>query len=102
VWASFVRIATNRRIFETPTPVDEAFAFLHAVRGQPGHVAVVPGERHLTLFEELCRQAEAAGDLAPDAYLAAIALERGCVLASFDRDYARFERLNWRIPGESR
>lgn len=99
VWASFVRIATHRRVFEIPTPIDAAFAFLDAVRRQPGHVSIVPGERHLAVFEDLCRDTDAAGDLAPDAYLAAIALERGCVLASFDRDYARFEQLEWRIPG---
>ena len=98
VWASFVRIATNRRIFTVPTPLDDAFGFLRAVRAQPGHVAIVPGERHLEIFEGLCRTGDAIGDLAADAYLAAVAVEQGATMASFDRDYARFEGLDWRVP----
>lgn len=99
VWAPFIRIATNRRIFEVPTPIDDVFAFLRAVRAHPSHLAVVPGEQHLSLFEDLCRRFDAGGDLAADAYLAAIALEQGSGLASLDRDYARFEGLRWIRPG---
>lgn len=99
VWASFIRIATSRRIFEVPTPAGEAFGFLRAVRSHPNHVAVVPGEEHLALYEELCRRFDATGDLTADAYLAAIAQEQGCALASLDRDYARFESVRWIRPG---
>ncbi len=101
VWAGFIRLSTNRRIFPVPTPLEDAFGFLRAVRGQPHHVNVVPGERHLQLFEDLCVTADAAGDLAPDAYLAALALEQGCELISMDRDFARFPTLRWRRPEAS-
>lgn len=100
VWAAFVRLATNRRIFEVPTPLADAFAFLKAVRTHPHHLSVVPGEQHLALFEDLCLRFDAAGDLAPDAYLAAITLEQGATLASLDRDFARFGDLEWIVPGE--
>ncbi len=100
VWASFIRLATNRRIFIVATPPEEAFAFLRATRSQPHHVAVVPGERQLRLFEELCTKADATGDLTPDAYLAAVAIDNGCGLASLDRDFARFTDLRWVRPGE--
>lgn len=30
VWASFLRLVTNRRIFEVPTPLTDAFAFVDA------------------------------------------------------------------------
>lgn len=98
VWASFVRLATNRRVFEAPTPVEDAFAFLRAVRAQPHHATLVPGEEHLVLFERLVVEADAGGDLAADAYLAALALEHGCSLASLDRDFARFPGLDWVRP----
>ena len=98
VWASFIRLATNRRVFMTPTPLEAAFAFCWAVRGQPGHVAPDPGEAHLAIFERLCRQYDVLGDLVPDAYLAALALEHGCGLASLDRDFARFDELDWLRP----
>jgi toxin-antitoxin system PIN domain toxin len=98
VWASFVRIATNRRIFSVPTPLTDAFTFLRAVRAQPHHVPVAPGARHLELFEKLCHDADATGDLAADAYLAALAVEQGCDLISLDRDFARFPGLRWQRP----
>lgn len=98
VWASFVRIVTSGRIFDVPSPSAAAFDFLRATRGQPNFVAVVPGERHLEIFEELCSHLDVSGDLVPDAYLAAIATEQGCSLASFDRDFARFEGLEWIVP----
>jgi uncharacterized protein len=101
VAGAFLRIATNRRIFSIPTPVDEAFAYLKALRAQPTHVMLAPGPRHLTLLEELCGGAEASGDLVADAQLAAIALEHACELVSFDRDFARFPELKWIRPSPS-
>ena len=101
VWASFVRIATNRRIFEVPTPTKDAFEFLRAVRAHPNHVAVMPGESHLEIFEDLCDRFDVAGDLVADAYVAAIAIEQGSAFASLDRDFARFADLDWVVPGGS-
>jgi len=98
VWASFVRITTNRRIWEVPTGAGDAFDFLRSVRDQPNHVALAPGEQHLQIFEDLCRNDDAIGDLAPDAYVAALALEHDCELVSLDRDFARFTELRWRRP----
>lgn len=98
VAGSFVRLATNRRIFLTPTPTEEAFAYLRALRGQRGHLTVAPGPRHLELFEWLCRSSDARGDLAPDAQIAAIAIEHGAEIISFDRDFARFEDVRWSRP----
>jgi toxin-antitoxin system PIN domain toxin len=98
-WASFIRIATNRRIFTVPTPLADAFGFLRSVRAQPQHVAVAPGERHLEIFEQLCNAADAAGDLAADAYIAALAKEQDLEVISLDLDFARFPELRWRRPG---
>jgi hypothetical protein len=99
VWASFVRIATNRRVFADPSTLEEVFEFLDAVREQPNHLTVVPSEAHLAHFRTLCRETSATGDLAPDAYLAAIAMEFDAELISLDRDFARFPSLRWRLPG---
>lgn len=93
VWGSFLRLATNRRIFGVPTPLGEAFDFIEAVRAQPGHVPVEPGDRHLTLLRRISTDAAAQGDLVPDALLAAIAIENGADIASLDRDFARFPGL---------
>jgi len=101
VAGSFVRLATNRRIFLTPTALDGAFAYLRALRGQPGHLTVTPGPDHLLRFERLCRSSDATGDLTPDAQLAAIAVEHGAEIVSFDRDFSRFAELRWSRPQDS-
>lgn len=98
VAGSFLRIATNPRIFSVPTPVGDAFAYLKALRAQPAHVMLAPGPRHLELLERICVDGDASGDLVADAQLATIALEHACELVSFDRDFARFTEVKWSRP----
>lgn len=93
VWASFVRIVTNHRIFSVPSSAEDAFDFLRAVRGAPTHLPIVPGEGHLALFETACTEGQAVGDLVPDAYLASLTIEQGAAIATLDRDFARFAGL---------
>ncbi|MCY7340761.1 MAG: type II toxin-antitoxin system VapC family toxin [Pseudonocardia sp.] len=90
VWASFLRIATNQRIFPVPTPRAAAFAFVDSTSAQPHHLPTGPGPRHLTLLRTMCDEADALGDLVPDAVLAALAVEHHCTVATLDRDFARF------------
>jgi toxin-antitoxin system PIN domain toxin len=100
VWVSFLRLATNRRIFDVPTPRPEAFAFIEATCAQPLHVPVAPGPRHLALLRRLCDEADAVGDLVPDAVIGAIAVEYSCELVTLDRDFARFGSVrHLRPPG---
>jgi len=99
VWASFVRLATNRRVFANPSPLSEAFNFLDSVCAQPNHVLLGAGPQHLALLRRICEESDATGDLVSDAVLAAIALEHRCVVASFDRDFARFSSIDHIIPG---
>ncbi len=98
VWGSFLRLTTNRRIFDVPTPRADAFAFAESVCAQPSHLAIGPGPRHLTLLRALCEEADANGDLVPDAILAAIAVEHGCEVVTLDRDFARFPSVRHRRP----
>jgi len=98
VLSGFVRVATHPRIFDPPASLDEAFAFARALRGAPTAVLVVPGPRHFDLFEKLCRDGGARGNLVSDAYLAALVIESGSELVTTDRDFARFPGLRWRHP----
>jgi toxin-antitoxin system PIN domain toxin len=99
VWASFLRLVTNHRIFNPPTPLQDAFAFIEATCAQPHHVTLGPGPDHLELLRRICEEANATGDLVSDAVIAAIALEHRCVVASFDRDFARFSSIDFVVPG---
>jgi uncharacterized protein len=47
---------------------------------------------------DLCKKAAVSGNLVQDAWLAALAIESGCEWITFDRDFARFPGLRWRIP----
>ena len=98
VLSGFVRIVTHPRVFDPPDDVPSALAFADAVLAQPAAVRVAPGENHWRIFSDLCRAVDARGNLVPDAYLAALAIELGAELVSTDRDFARFRGLRWRHP----
>lgn len=98
VLSSFVRIATHPRVFDPPATLDDALAFADAVRDAPNAVPVSPGSRHWELFERMCRDGRARGNMVTDAYLAALALESGSEMITTDRDFARFPGLRWRHP----
>lgn len=100
VLSGFLRIVTHPKVFFEPTPLPKALEFVGALRGRANAVAVAPGPRHWEIFEGLCRSARVRGNLVPDAWLAALAIESGCDWITTDRDYARFSGLRWRHPLE--
>jgi toxin-antitoxin system PIN domain toxin len=102
VLSGFLRIVTHPRIFRPPTPMSRALEFAEAFRTIPSGVRVAPGDRHWSIFTGLCRAAGAKGNLLPDAYLAALAIESGSDWLTTDREYARFPGLRWRHPLEKR
>ena len=98
VLASVVRICTHPRIFVRPSSRADVFDFCRALLEQPNATVTVPGSRHWSVFEGLCTKAKASGNLAQDAWFAALAIESGCEWITTDRDYARFPGLAWRAP----
>lgn len=98
VLSGFVRIVTHPRVFQQPTPLHLALEFVRAIRSRPNRVAIAPGPRHWDIFTRLCEQTEARGNLVPDAFLAAMAIESGSEWITTDRDYSRFSGLRWRHP----
>jgi toxin-antitoxin system PIN domain toxin len=98
VLSGFLRIVTHPRVFNPPSPLRHAMGFVAQVRDQPHRVRVAPGPRHWGIFARLCEESGARGNLVPDAYLAALAIESGSEWITTDRDYARFPGLRWRHP----
>ncbi|HUF38583.1 MAG TPA: type II toxin-antitoxin system VapC family toxin [Anaerolineales bacterium] len=98
VVSGFLRIVTHPRIFSRPTDLKSASAFTEIIRSQPNAVPISPGPRHWEIFSDLCRKAGAKGNLVPDAFLAALAIESGSEWITTDRDYSRFAGLKWRHP----
>jgi uncharacterized protein len=95
---SVVRIVTHPKIFRPPSPIDDALKFIEDLFAQPIVTRLSPGARHWAIFARLCREIGATGNLVPDAFLAALALEHGCELVTNNGDFARFRGLRWRHP----
>jgi uncharacterized protein len=100
VLSGFLRVVTHPRVFAPPSSVKDGLTFAGQIRQQPNAVVVMPGNRHWTIFTDLCKAAGARGNLIPDAFLAALAIESGSEWITTDRDFSRFPGLNWRHPVE--
>jgi len=98
VLSGFLRVVTYPRIFNPPSPLEAALRFVQEIKARPNYVEVKPGPRHWEIFLKLCRAANARGNLVPDAYLAALAIESGSEWITTDRGYGRFPGLRWRHP----
>jgi uncharacterized protein len=93
--ASVVRLATDPRVFVRPDTAEAALEYVDALLEPPAQI-VRAGGTHWSRFDELCRHLHLRGNLVPDAYLAAIALEQSAQLVTFDRGFGRYPRLRWR------
>jgi predicted nucleic acid-binding protein len=61
-------------------------------------VTIEPTRRHLPLLRGLLDLAGTTGNLVATAHLAALALEYGATVVSFDRDFARFAGVSLLRP----
>ena len=99
-WAvllAFTRISTTS-IFPNPLTPKQAIEFIDGWLSCSCAVILNPGKSHLSIFRKLLADSGSAGDLVTDAHLAAMALETGAELYTFDRDFGRFPGLRWRMP----
>ena len=97
---AFLRLATHEAVFPRPLASNEAIDVLRSWLARPTAVIVEPTGRHLDVVAELLSGVGTAGNLVNDVHLAALALEHGCELVSYDSDCARFPGLRWHMPGD--
>ncbi len=91
----FARVVTHPRLFDPPSTLDEMIAALEGLLESPTVRVLAPGSRYPKLFAEAIRQADARGNLAFDAQIAAVCREQGAGrLLTMDRDFARFQGLH--------
>ena len=88
VIASFLRLATNPRIFPAPTPIDAAIAFADAVVTIPGAELGMLGAEW-PVMRRLCLDGQLQANALPDAWLAAAVVRHGEHLATFDAGFRR-------------
>lgn len=94
----FLRVVTHPRVFDPPSPIESAMAFTEQVRAPRNCMPIAPGVRHWDIFSRLCRSGGVRGNVVPDAYLAALAMESGSEWITTDRGFGRFPGLRWRHP----
>lgn len=91
----FCRVVTHPRIFAPPTTLAVALDVLAQTLSSPSARLLSPGDRHPQLFERLSREANATGNLAFDAQIAAVCTEHGATrLLTADRDFSRFPGIH--------
>ena len=95
---SFLRLVTNRRVFERPESIDDAWRQVLAWTGSNCVWIPQPTDRHQEVLGQLLEKTRIAANLIPDAHLAALAIEHGLTLCSTDGDFARFADLRWVDP----
>jgi hypothetical protein len=95
--AGFLRLSTQQRIVRSALPLDTALGVVDEWLSHPRARIIGPTERHAPLLARLLIGAGRGGNLVSDAHLAAIAIEHGAVLGTFDRDFERFAglRFDW-------
>ena len=98
VLSGCLRVITHPKVFNEPTPLDKALDFIEDFRFRDEVKLLAPGPGHWSIFMDLCRRAEAKGNVIPDAYHAALAIELGCEWITADRGFSRFRGLKWRHP----
>ena len=94
----FIRLTTNRRVFESPLSIGDALHRVQSWLDQPNAVLLAPTPRHWPILSELLRSSTTGADLTTDAHIAAYAIEHAGIVYSNDGDFARFEGLRWKNP----
>ena len=94
----FLRLVTNRRVFERPEAT--GYAWRQVLAWLECDVVWIPQptDRHRDVLGRLLAKVNVAANLIPDAHLAALAIEHGLTLCSTDGDFARFPDLRWQDP----
>jgi toxin-antitoxin system PIN domain toxin len=100
-WASllaFLRLATKTGLFPRPLDVGDAVRQVQSWLGAPAAVVVEPTARHADVLAGLLVPTGTGGNLVIDAHLAALAVEHGATVITFDRDFGRFSGVRWSEP----
>lgn len=103
-WVSltaFQRLVTHPRASANPLSPKQAWSYVTDWLNADQSWIPTPGERHAEILGQLLVGSDLRGNLVTDAHLAALAVEHGVGICSFDSDFARFFELVWVNPVRS-
>ena len=99
-WAAmlgFLRLTTRPGILARPLPVEAALDMLRRWSAHPSALVIQPTTDHASVLSRLLlgvgKGQGQGGNIVSDAHLAALAIEHGATLLTFDRDFERFTGL---------
>lgn len=95
---AFVRISTHPSIYPTPLPPARALDVVDAWLGRTNVLTGDVGVRHAERLREMLLATGTGGNLVNDAHLAALAVEYGAAVVTFDSDFERFPGVEWMRP----
>lgn len=98
VWVGFARISTNPRVFYEPSTIGEVRSFMHDVVNCPAYYRVPGLAQGIEPLVTEMAESDARGNLVTDAYIATLARQLGASVASYDRDFRRFDGLPIIVP----
>jgi toxin-antitoxin system PIN domain toxin len=92
----FVRLSTRTGILPHPLGIEQAMDIVGIWAGHESSVIVHPTAEHAIVLRRLLVGIGQGGPVVSDAHLAALAIEHGAKLLSFDRDFERFAGLRFK------
>jgi uncharacterized protein len=100
-WVSlvgFLRIVTHPRLYANPLRAEVALALVEDWLSLPHVVAPEPDDRHVARMAGALAATGRGGNLVNDAHLAALAIQYGAEVVTFDSDFGRFPGVRWITP----
>ncbi|WP_314457419.1 type II toxin-antitoxin system VapC family toxin [uncultured Actinomyces sp.] len=100
-WVSlmaFQRIITHPRVTANPLTPADAWSYITDWLDADQAWVPTPGSRHRDTLGQLLIDGDLHGNLVTDAHLAALAIENGTGICSFDSNFTRFNDLRWIDP----
>ena len=98
VWLAligFIRLSTHPAILPKPLSLADATSMTDDWLLHPRAQMLQPTERHSGILSRLLLVTGAAGNLTSQAHLAALALEHGATVGSFDKDFKKFSGIKF-------
>ena len=93
--SEFSRVVTHPKVFNPPSKLEDALAFVEAVTAAPACRLLRPGEHYLDQFFTVMSEADARGNLVFDAQIVALCKEHGVTrVLTNDRDFERFAGIS--------
>jgi len=95
---AFLRLSTHPSVHLHPLAMREAVQIVETWLARPTVGILEPGTAYWMILSRILNETQVRGALVSDAHLAALAIEHGAVLHSADRDFRRFNGLQFVNP----